>query len=247
MKSFVMECDIMCFRGLGVSISKVGDCFVSNTGSSNPILNCVYNFNENGVDIESMRHILDEFNALGLPHCWWTETSTESPETKELLRAHHKKPLGEFLGMALEVSESRKGIISPDLKISRVVTDSDFTAWSNVIAEAFEFSESDSALYTSLFAKAGTDGPFYHLVGYINGEIVSTGTILCTAEGAYIYNLATRYTQRGRGYGSTMTNALLEIAKHKKQGRVALVSTLAATSIHHKLGFQEICRFHIYV
>lgn len=247
MKPFVMECDVTCFRALGINIDKVGECLVSNTGASNPILNCVYNFNGNDTRIElDTKQILDEFNMRGLPHCWWTETASEPPRLKEILRDHHKKLYGEFLGMAIDVSKIKRGPDAPDLKISRVSTESDFTAWGKIIAEGYEFNDSDTDFYTSLFARTGADGPFYHLVGNRNGKVVSTGTVLCTEHGAYIYNIATHNTEQRKGYGSTITNALLDITKQKNQSRVALVSTVAAASIYRKLGFQEICRFNIY-
>ncbi len=174
MKIFVMECDIECFRALRVKIAKVGSCLVSNTGASNPILNCVYNFNGNNARTETdIKQILAELKVSGLSHCWWTETSLESPQVREILIAHHKMPVGEFLGMALDMSEIKIGSAMPDFKISRVLTDSDFAAWGRIIAEAFEFSESDEKLYTSLFVKAGADGPFYHLVGKKNDKVDS--------------------------------------------------------------------------
>ena len=247
MKPFVMECDIALFKALGVKIDKVEDCFVANSGASNPLLNCVYNFTKNDSRIElNAKQILSEFSMRGLPHCWWAETASEPPQLKEILRAHDKKLYGEFLGMAIDVSKIRREPDAPDLKISMVSTESDFTAWGKIIAEGYEFSESDADFYTTLFARAGTDGPFYHLVGNRNGKAVSTGTVLCTEQGAYIYNIATDNTEQRKGYGSTITNALLDITKQKNQSRVALVSTVAAASIYRKLGFQEICRFHIY-
>lgn len=247
MKPFVMDCDIACFRALGVKIDKIGSCFVSNTGASNPILNCVYSFDGNDVGIEpNAKQILGTFKARGLPHCWWTETTSEPPQLKETLREHGKKLLGEFLGMALNLSEIESESVAHDLAISRISTNDEFSAWGCVIARAFHFIESDAELYTSLFVKAGSKGPFFHLTGQKNGRVVSVGTILCTEEGAYIYNVATAKNERGKGYGSSITQALIEIARENGQTRVALVSSQEAASIYRKLGFQEVCRFNIY-
>lgn len=248
MKQFVMECDIACFSALGVKIDKTGECVVSNTGASNALLNCVYHFNEDDPRIEiNAKQILDEFNARSLPHCWWTETASEPPQLKEILLTHHKKLYGEFLGMGIDVPHIRRESDAYDLKISMVSTESDFKAWGCIIAEGYEFNESDKDFYTSLFARAGTNGPFYHLIGKKNGKVVSTGTVLCTEQGAYLYNIATDNAEQRKGYGSTITNALLDITKQKNQKRVALVSTVAAASIYRRLGFEEFCRFHIFI
>lgn len=247
MKPFVLECDITCFRALGVKIDEVGGCRVSNTGASNAILNCVYAIDSSDTKIESVaQSIIDNFSVQGLPHCWWTEVESEPLKLKEILQANGKKHLGEFAGMAIDVSEILEINAASDLTIESVSTREEFSTWGSIIAEAFEFSESDAELYTSLFARTGTEGPFYHLVGKRNGKVVSTGSILCTEEGAYLYNIATKVPERGKGYGRTITNALLEIAKRSKQTRIALVSSQSAAPIYQNLGFQEVCRFHIY-
>ena len=43
--------------------------------------------------------------------------------------------------------------------LAKVSTDVEFSDWGGIIAEAFEFGESDAELYTSLFARAGDEDP----------------------------------------------------------------------------------------
>lgn len=83
-------------------------------------------------------------------------------------------------------------------------------------------------------------------MGKKNGRIVSTGSILCLEDGAYVYNVATLEGERRKGYASNVTYALLQIARQHGIEKVALVSSPMAVSLFKKLGYQEKTKIHIY-
>lgn len=247
MKSFVTKCDISCFRALGAPISINDNCWIARMGGSNPLFNCVYIQNPNDPKIHgTIQEILAQSYKSGLAHSWWVETTSEPFEFKDLLQNYQIEPLGKLFGMALDLSLLQTVSTASNLSYTQVSTLNDFAEWSALIANAFEFTESDAALYACSFAKSGTDGPFFHLIGRENNRAVCTGTLLCTENGAYIYNIAAVAEKRRKGFGISITQAILQIAIQKNQTRVALLSSPMATSLYRKLGFQDINQFHVY-
>ncbi|NGX53733.1 MAG: hypothetical protein K1000chlam4_00450 [Chlamydiae bacterium] len=118
--------------------------------------------------------------------------------------------------------------------------------WSDVLCKAFHFSEAVSSVYTTLFGRVGFEGPFHHLVGKVNGVVVSTGTLLSTDHGGYIYNISTSENARGKGYGSELSYQLIKLAQSQGLSQIALVSSSQAISVYSKLGFQKVNRYRIY-
>ncbi len=50
-------------------------------------------------------------------------------------------------------------------------------------------------------------------LGFYEGEIVTVGSLICSKDSIGIYDIATKEEMRGRGFGSTMFNFLLQSTK----------------------------------
>ena len=50
-------------------------------------------------------------------------------------------------------------------------------------------------------------------LGFYEGEIVTVGSLICSKDSIGIYDIATKEEMRGRGFGSTMFNFLLQEAQ----------------------------------
>ena len=243
MKHFVTQCDISCFEALGIPIERGDNYSIARMGSSSSLMNCVYIHPKNLSGFEqTANQIIASCNATGLSHSWWIENDSESPKLTSLLGAHQIVPLVELQGMALSLPLMH-GQIETDLVFATVSAIEDFEIWANIIGQAFKFTDPDAKLYASYFQKTAADGHFVHLLGKKQSRAVCTGTLLLTEQGAYLYNIATAEEERGNGYGTCMTRALLQIAEEKSCSRVGLVSSPEAASIYRNLGFRDVSQF----
>src|SRR5581483_4222760 len=190
--------------------------------------------------------IFQYFQGRKLPHSWWTEISSEPSSLKMALEKKGLHLAGIFPSMAVDYVYCQPTDKPNDLSIEMVLNEQDLKNWTHVIVEAFELSPSISSLYASLFQKAGLHGPFFHLVGKKAGKVVSTGSVLCTPHGAYIYNIATLKEERNQGFASNITYALLQLAKERNCTRTALIASPMAISLFKHIGFEEISLQHIY-
>jgi ribosomal protein S18 acetylase RimI-like enzyme len=94
------------------------------------------------------------------------------------------------------------------------------------------------------FAK---DCAIRNFIGEENGTPVATGTVFYGAGLAGIYTIGTLPEARGKGYGGAMTEACMAHAAGKGVETAFLQSSKMGYSVYQRLGFQEVCRFKIYI
>ncbi|WP_237980441.1 GNAT family N-acetyltransferase [Bacillus thuringiensis] len=83
-------------------------------------------------------------------------------------------------------------------------------------------------------------------IGLYKGEVVSVGSLVCTKESIGIYDIATKEEMRGKGFGSTMFNYLLQEAKELKVAQCVLQASPDGINIYKKAGFQSVGKMSVY-
>ena len=246
-QDFVRDCSLSMFRDLGVKIHKLPGCYYGASKVPDPLLNFVYpNSLKESQITSTTEKTAQYFKELQLPYSWWSETSTEPPQLREVLMSKGLKDLGEFPGMFLNAQDVKEPTHPEELVVERVVDRETLALWSDILCKANHFSDECSRSYSALFENAGFEGPFHHLVGKVNDIIVATGTLLCTKQGGYIYNVSTSENARGKGYGAELSYQLTKLAQSQSLSQIALVSSSQAISVYSKLGFQKVNRYRIY-
>ncbi|HHT7226228.1 TPA: GNAT family N-acetyltransferase [Bacillus cereus] len=77
-------------------------------------------------------------------------------------------------------------------------------------------------------------------LGLYEGEVVTVGSLICSKDSIGIYDIATKEEMRGRGFGSTMFNFLLQEAQKFKNTYCVLQASPDGINIYKKSGFQAI-------
>jgi len=86
-----------------------------------------------------------------------------------------------------------------------------------------------------------------NFIGTENGTPVATGTVFYGAGLAGIYTIGTLPEARGKGYGGAITEACMNDAAQRGFENAFLQSSKMGYSVYQRLGFQEVCRFRIYI
>lgn len=86
-----------------------------------------------------------------------------------------------------------------------------------------------------------------NFIGLEDEAPVATGTVYYGAGIAGIYTIGTLSEARGKGYGAAMTEACMSDALRKGVETAFLQSSKMGYSVYQRLGFQEVCRFKIYI
>ena len=88
---------------------------------------------------------------------------------------------------------------------------------------------------------------FMSFVGYVDGEAVSTTSIVCGGGVLGVYNVATLPGHQRHGYGETvMRHALQEARKLHGSKSIILQSTPAGLRLYQRMGFREVARVTVY-
>ena len=75
-------------------------------------------------------------------------------------------------------------------------------------------------------------------LGFYEGEIVTVGSLICSKDSIGIYDIATKEEMRGRGFGSTMFNFLLQEAQKFKNTYCVLQASTDGINIYKNRDFK---------
>ncbi|EJR54839.1 hypothetical protein IIM_01779 [Bacillus cereus VD107] len=83
-------------------------------------------------------------------------------------------------------------------------------------------------------------------LGLYKGEVVSVGSLVCTEDSVGMYDIVTKEDMRGKGFGSTMFNFLLQEAKQLKNTYCVLQASPDGINIYKKAGFQAVGQMTVF-
>lgn len=174
---------------------------------------------------------------------WWT--SAKILETKGF---HFG---GILTGIALDISHRvpPQFLVSPDLKIKIVQTESELKAFTNLAAKAFAMNPKATEQWLALNDAVMKRGEQVHFIAYLNEILVGTATLAVSPSSAGIWNLATLSEHRKHGIGRALVHAALIEAKKRQYGQVMaiLMPKGLAWGLFEKLGFKAVCEFPFYL
>ncbi|MDB6081432.1 MAG: putative acetyltransferase [Chlamydiia bacterium] len=246
-KEFISGCTQASYQHLQVPLKKEEGCIFVKTGMEAALLNGVIECSIPDTQVDTIvKRVTGYFKEKKLPHSWWVDVEKEPKHLRAALEKRGLHLLGEFPAVVIETQQVKPFQISKEICIKQVSSEEDFLQWGEVITSAFHFPESVSTPYTAVFQKAGLNGPFFHFIAKKDGIVVSTGTLLFTNAGAYIYNIATIEKERNRGYASTLLYSLIEFAKLKSCAYIGLISSPIGIPLYERLGFEKVTLYHIY-
>lgn len=243
---FATQCNPAFYQNIGIPLNEKDGCLYAASGAPIHLLNGVCSCLTEPTR-EVVSHVAAFFSKQQLLYSWWVEEERVTPEFEEALHEEGMQLEGTFPCMHVLKEGIRKPKIPGEMEMKQVETKDELGKWAALIAEVFHFPESVAAIYTTLFKGVGLEGPFYHLIGKKEGRTIATGSVLCTPEGAYLYNIATHISERKKGYASALAYRLLEIAKKQGCDQMALVSSPQAANIYTQLGFETLTNYRIYL
>ncbi len=170
-----------------------------------------------------------------LPFSWWVGPKDCPENLAELLMAQGLKPKEEDLGMYLLLED----VETPPLPIvvERVRAIDDF-------CRVFEAADGDSAYLRSLPPILYQEGsPVELYTGYREGKPVATGMLVFYGNAAGIYYVITAKTERQKGFGTAMMQALLQRTRQRGYVLATLTASEMGKGIYQKLGFKKCCLF----
>jgi len=226
----------------GVSIAAAGATF--------QMFNTAFLSSTVGTERELKQRILqviEHFDERGQEWAYWVCEDRMEPAVRRRSRRmfeHHGLRLATDLpGMLAD------GILPPVkalpyMDVRRVCAGNNWEAFCDIGSVCFHV---PITWFREVFDSQGVWDGFMSFVGYVDGEPVSTTSIVRGAGVLGVYNVATLPGHQRHGYGeAVMRHALAEAHRHHGSSRVGLQSTPAGLRLYQRMGFREVARVSVY-
>ncbi|HVF19612.1 MAG TPA: GNAT family N-acetyltransferase, partial [Mycobacteriales bacterium] len=141
-------------------------------------------------------------------------------------------------GMALSVAGLRRPDPPADLEIRVVRSRADWSGYVDVQVDAFDLDPAIAAGFPPYSVVGGSRMQL--LVGAVDGVVTCAAAIFRTGADAGVFAVGTLASHRGRGHGSAITAAAVDVAGAMGAGTVALQSSADGLGVYRALGFAEI-------
>ncbi|AHH99447.1 GNAT family N-acetyltransferase [Kutzneria albida] len=177
--------------------------------------------------------VMPPFVAAGLPMLWHCEQSTVDDRVR-----------ADFAAAGIEHYETEPGMVAdlapaePVRGPVRIVTvgDSQMPTWARLLT-----GQQDGELVTGTARLRSARTSVTHLLGLLDGVPVSCGAVYLGPGAALVEHVVTAETARGRGAGTAVTRACLDVARAAGYRHAVLTASPDGAGIYTRLGFRTVC------
>jgi GNAT superfamily N-acetyltransferase len=190
--------------------------------------------------------------ARSVPATWWLGPSTRPFDLGQRLVGRGLRAEEPEFGMVIDLGSRRARFaagLPAGVTIGELAPNAELDDWTTVMAGAYGWRDPDRAeAVRSLYRVAsGEQPPWVHVVARDDGEPVACASLFLFGGLAFVTNVGTVPTARGRGLGSAATLAVLDVARQLGYERASLTASVMGRPMYARLGFREEARFDRFV
>ncbi|MCA9996341.1 MAG: GNAT family N-acetyltransferase [Anaerolineales bacterium] len=181
---------------------------------------------------------------------WYWEEATDRANVGDLLAygLHHAET---DAAMMADLTILRpQAVAVAGLSIGRVQTLAEWRHFGRLLEQGFGVTEEGTAVahyYAQRPSYTPADNPdLRHYLGWLDEEIVATGTLFVGSETVGLYDVMTREDVRRRGIGSAMFVHLLQETAVLPHRYAVLQASAAGAGLYRRAGFADVGVVHIF-
>lgn len=217
------------------------DFVISNTEVPTDTFNILLPKSPNIKNAVKIRSGIENFSFKDYPFSTWIDAQFLNDEWKELMQEYDLKESERNVMMKLENTLHIGQNSSHQLIFSPVKSNKELMKYIEVFVSLFGDSPEKDALesYFNRFSQAKLGTEVQMFIGCIGEMTVTTGLLLESKDSYGIYDVMTKETFRGKGFGSEMFQFLLNQTKDK-QKPVVLQASDDGKNIYKRFGFIDV-------
>jgi GNAT superfamily N-acetyltransferase len=221
--------------------TKEEDFVIANTEIPTDTFNVLLPKSPNIKNAAKIRHGIDNFSFKEYPFSTWIDAQFLNDDWKKLIQEYDLKESERNVMMKLENTLNIGQSNSHQLMITPVRNNEELIEYKDVFMSLFGGSPEKDALesYFNKFSQLKLGSEVHMFIGFIGGMTVTTGLLIESKDSYGIYDVMTKETFRGKGYGSEMFQFLLNQTKDK-QKPVVLQASEDGINIYKRFGFIDV-------
>ncbi|TPG68050.1 N-acetyltransferase [Brevibacillus laterosporus] len=222
-------------------LTKEEDFVIANTEIPTDTFNVLLPKSPNIKNAGKIRHGIDNFSFKEYPFSTWIDAQYLNDDWKKLMQEYDLKEAERNVMMKLENTLNVGQRISHQLMITHVRNNEELMEYKEVFMSLFEGTSEEDALesYFKKFSQVKLGSEVQMFIGCIGEMTVTTGLLIESKDSYGIYDVMTKETFRGKGYGSEMFQFLLNQTKDK-QKPVVLQASEDGKNIYKRFGFIDV-------
>ncbi|WP_305927595.1 GNAT family N-acetyltransferase [Bacillus mycoides] len=236
----------------GMDVKETKDYITVDCGLPADTFNIITLLNSNVTEgIEKLYKEVEYYNQKKFPmSVWFWDDKQEQTIKSELIKLGLKEA-EKNIAMVAELKTIHPRINMPvGFTIQKASSSGQIKKFGETLANLFGTSEEGKnvqAYYNQISSLNlwNSDNMKLYL-GLYKGEVVSVGSLVCTKDSVGIYDIATKEEMRGKSFGSTMFNFLLQEAKQLKNTYCVLQASPDGINIYKKSGFQVVGQMTVF-
>ncbi|KXY38682.1 acetyltransferase [Bacillus cereus] len=236
----------------GMDVKETKDYITVDCGLPADTFNIITLLNSNVTEgIEKLYKEVEYYNQKKFPmSVWFWDDKQEQTIKSELIKLGLKEA-EKNIAMVAELKTIHPRINMPvGFTIQKASSSGQIKKFGETLANLFGTSEEGKnvqAYYNQISSLNlwNSDNMKLYL-GLYKGEVVSVGSLVCTKDSVGIYDIATKEEMRGKGFGSTMFNFLLQEAKQLKNMYCVLQASPDGINIYEKSGFKAVGQMTVF-
>ncbi|MGG0207881.1 Uncharacterized protein BWINRA5_03091 [Bacillus mycoides] len=236
----------------GMDVKETKDYITVDCGLPADTFNIITLLNSNVTEgIEKLYKEVEYYNQKKFPMSVWFWNDKQEQTIKSELIKLGLKEAEKNIAMVAELKTIHPRINMPiGFTIQKASSSGQIKKFGETLANLFGTSEEGKnvqAYYNQISSLNlwNSDNMKLYL-GLYKGEVVSVGSLVCTKDSVGIYDIATKEEMRGKGFGSTMFNFLLQEAKQLKNTYCVLQASPDGINIYKKSGFQVVGQMTVF-
>lgn len=189
----------------------------------------------------TIRSSIENMSLKEYPFSTWIDSRYLNAGWQELMQEYDLKEAERNVMMKLENTLTVGQRKSHQLMITHVRNSEELEEYKKVFISLFEGSPEKDALenYFNTFSLEKLGSEIQMFIGRVGEITVSTGLLIDSKESYGIYDVMTKETYRGKGYGSEMFQYLLTQTEDK-QKPVVLQASEDGKNIYKRFGFIDV-------
>lgn len=190
---------------------------------------------------DKIRYGIDNFISKEYPFSTWVDAKLLNDAWREFMQEYGLEEAERNVMMKLENTLHVDQNHSRQLIITSVKSNEELMKYTEVFMCLFEGSPEKEALesYFNKFSQVKLGAKVQMFIGCIGEMTVTTGLLIESKDSYGIYDVMTKETFRGKGFGSEMFQFLLNQTKDK-QKPVVLQASDDGINIYKRFGFKDV-------